>query len=517
MHDYAHSASDTSSTGHARSSSWSGECSASSVTSLSSLSGKQATQRHEYNGRDMDDELTYVSCLEDSLSQQPSKLSSGSKQFHLPAGAVRLLLYRKVEELAENVRSRNLGQGGAGIQSTHAIQSLRLTDKSRGRGVRLLQEPLTARPLGCTKLSKRRQLGLWRNFSHSIAPWLDVCGSRQHFSHMLPLLAKSSDCLHYAVLALSSRQLELKEGADPEQESIDLHDDAARLLISDLHTLDVPVVAACILLCVCDMMTHTVEESRQGLEACAMLLQSANINSKSTGVASSLFWLIANLSAWTSFSELRHPALPIHQYHDDSLSAALSYIRTSTWGEGYPKYAMYLASLVNSVISTTVSKPRHKHSIEDLHQWKTLHELVEDWHNGRPESMQALMSYPSILDDENNRFPMVLYGSDGAVLGALLYHSASMILLQNRPTAVELAKNNKSLIWHARQICGIVVDNHEKGLWPYATQPLLLAGSCIMNVAEREKILEMSQLIQSKSGWKTTWCIDKLKLAWSLA
>lgn len=518
MPDYARSNSDASCDTGGASAAWSVERPPSSVTSVSSRSTKLDSVRHD--GPLLEDGLTHLDSLDFLLA---SKLAAAPEEAQAQAAACSTSstersqnkLRNQIRSLARQIELNPSSAAPVGGATAGALKDLRLSGGYRSKGLRLVHQPLSARPLGCTKLLKRRQLELWRNFSQNIAPWLDVCGSKRHFQHTLPLLAKAADYLHYAVLAVSARHLELQHSGTIGTESIGLYADTVQLLLPTLHTLDTPVIATCVLLCVTEMMSSPSHLCQESLQSCTVLMELADFNARSTGIQQSLFWSFTNLAVWSGLTTAASHSVPMRLFYpSDSLSTAISYIRSQTWGEGYAKYAVYLTTGIIDVASNHSIGPDSQRGTTELTRWKVLFDLLEDWHNCRPEEMQALMSYPSILDDYRHPFPMVLYGSAAAVLGNLLYHAAAILLLQQKPAAIDLPKNHKSLLWHARQVCGIVAENHEKGVWPYAAQPLWVAGKAISNTIEREKIVEMLGTVQGECGWATGWYVNDLKLYW---
>lgn len=524
MPDYARSNSDASCDTGSASGAWSAEASASSATSTSSISTKPAYSQREATS--LDDGLTYLDSLDFLLGASSKSNVTGAPDLNTAPNdqsspsiePSRMKLGEQIKTLAKQAESAASSNNGSAGFSAGALKDLRLSDGYRSRGLRLVHQPLSARPLGCTKLVKRRQLELWRNFSENIASWLDVSGSKRHFQYTLPLLAKASDYLHYAVLAVSSRHLELRESGQPGAESAGLYADAVQLLLPVIQTVDTPVVSTCLLLCVTEMMHSPPHLCQHSLRSCATMLELADFNARSTGFQQAIFWSFANLTALGGLASPHSPVLSMRLFYpsdSNSLATATSYIRSQTWGEGYAKYAVFLtAAIIEVVASHSMGRDGQQGTLEAT-RWKVLSELLEDWHNCRPEEMQALMSYPSILDDYRHPFPMVLYGSAAAVTGNILYHAASILLLQQKPAMIELPKNHKSLSWHARQVCGIVAENHDKGSWPSVLRPLWIAGKVISNVLERERIVEMLNAAQKESGWATGWYLEDLQMHWT--
>ena len=109
---------------------------------------------------------------------------------------------------------------------------------------------------------------------------------------------------------------------------------------------------------------------------------------------------------------------------------------------------------------------------------------------------------------------MVLYGSASATVGNLHYHAASILILQNQPEVVELQKSHKSVLWHARQICGIVAENRYSGTQAHAVSPLFIAGKVMHHDIERQAALDMLKDLQPSAGWQTAQVVTHLKQTW---
>ena len=110
----------------------------------------------------------------------------------------------------------------------------------------------------------------------------------------------------------------------------------------------------------------------------------------------------------------------------------------------------------------------------------------------------------------------VLFANAAAISGTQLYHTASIIMLQNRPTEVTLSPEQKlrGVLWHARQICAISISNHHHGAWTNSIQPLWIAGQCMSHPDEHRAILEILDKIEKASGWGTRWRANDLREFW---
>ena len=508
---------------------WSTALSASSATSVSSREGKNNQAKSDWT-----DGLTHLDSLDCLMHERPDQMeniSNGSVDTATTLDKTRQKLHQHAQELVRKMTvAHQTSSDTDADESATALRDLRINGENKFKGVRLAHTPLIARPLGCTKLLKRRQLELWRNYIDNIAPSLDVCANKWHFQHTLPMLAKSADHLHYAVLALSSRHLENQESTGSDEESSGLQQDAINLLLTELHTLDTPTIATCVLLCAMDLLSAPATQCNTSLSICASLIDIADINARSGGFRQALFWCFANFAVWQSLSHLDKPTvLPTRSFYpSDSLASTVNHIRSLTLGDGYAKYAVFLTSTIieiTSDVSHFNSTPSQANA-----QYAALTDLLSDWSNCRPEEMQPLMSYPSILDDQHNPFPMVLYPTIPAAVGNLLYHCSSILLVQNVPdsnnstscnttnTCNETSKSQnsgsskckppetplgKGITWHARQICGILSESHDPAVLMHGRHALDIAAKVMAHSSEKAAILGLLERIERVTGWKT--------------
>jgi hypothetical protein len=202
---------------------------------------------------------------------------------------------------------------------------------------------------------------------------------------------------------------------------------------------------------------------------------------------------------------------------------AVTHFKAGSGGDSYANYAVFLCASVVNVITNKNGSSVGQAEVDSVRgatsastyssRWKALFDLLEDWYNGRPEEMQPLMSFSS-TGEPREPFPAVLYGSSPAVNGNQLYHAAAILMLQDKPKDVRLARSPKSILWHARQICGSAVSNNDHGAWINSLQPLWIAGKIMSHESEHRAILELLAKIERDTGWATSWRAEDLKDYW---
>lgn len=110
------------------------------------------------------------------------------------------------------------------------------------------------------------------------------------FRVQIPALARTFPALLNAILAISARQMERREGTQDSFDSIELYQEAIRLLSPLLQNPDPKVVAACVLLCCLEMMSARAQDWRRHLEGCTALFDAFGINGFSSGLLQAIFW-----------------------------------------------------------------------------------------------------------------------------------------------------------------------------------------------------------------------------------
>lgn len=119
--------------------------------------------------------------------------------------------------------------------------------------------------------------------------------SQATFGIQLPALARNFPALLYAILAISARQMERKEGIPDSFESLELYQEAIRLLSPLLQVRDPKVIGACVLLCCLEMMSARAQDWRRHLEGCAALFDAFSIDGFSQGLLQAIFWCYARM------------------------------------------------------------------------------------------------------------------------------------------------------------------------------------------------------------------------------
>jgi hypothetical protein len=373
--------------------------------------------------------------------------------------------------------------------------------------------PATDLVMDMPTLGKDEEILLWRNWIDEIAPWLDKFDSNCHFQHVIPTMASSSDHLRFSVLALSARQIELKETTLPNDRSLALYHQAIHLLLPHLPTRSTEVIASCVILCVLEMLSCSPKAWRRHLDGCASLMEAVGINGFVGGVEEALFWCFARMDVCGGLISSVKTLIPIsHWASKIDLEADAELFRSKSSFHSWANYAVYLVARVLDLIAPRTVDAMDRAESGFRARWLHLWKHVSSWYTLRPPSLHAILIVPS--SETSGPFPTILFSNPAAISGNQLYHTASILMLQNQPANVKIIPKPRSILWHARQVCGIGISNDHHGAWTNSVQPLWIAGKCMSHPDEHKAILDVLDRIERESGWKTKWRAEDLKEFW---
>ncbi|WZH48204.1 hypothetical protein QYS62_009372 [Fusarium acuminatum] len=359
-------------------------------------------------------------------------------------------------------------------------------------------------------LSQHEECSLWKNYFDEIAPWLDKFDRDRHFQQIIPTMSRDNDHLRYSMLALSARQLELKHTL-PTNRSLTLYQEAIHLLLPHLPTRGTAVIATCVILCVLEMLSCSPKAWQRHLDGCASLMEAVGINGFVGGTEQALFWCFARMDICGGLISSVKTLIPISHWASKTLSIEndVELFKSASTFEHWANYAVYLTAQVLDLLAPSSSDPARDEA-KFRTKWLKLWKYITEWYQERPAPLHPIMTIPS---SDTSPFPTILYSNPAAMSGNQLHHTASILMLQNQPSTVRLghAAKPRSILWHARQVCGITASNEHHGAWTNSVQPLWIAGRCMSHPSEHKAILEMLDRIERESGWRTNWRVDDLK------
>ncbi|KAJ6043293.1 uncharacterized protein N7446_001489 [Penicillium canescens] len=386
---------------------------------------------------------------------------------------------------------------------THAQDAVQIRDSDRA-----------ARPV----LSNPRRIEYLKNYVGQVAPWLDMFDSQCTFRVQIPALARSFPALLNALLAISARQMERKEGIQDSFDSLELYQEAIRLLSPLLQMRDPKVVAACVLLCCLEMMSARAQDWHRHLEGCAALFDSFEINGFSSGILQAVFWCYARMdvcgaliSDGTQSTLLRPSKWLAPGCHIDD---AAQLFQAAKSPDMHANYAVYLCAKSCELVADRTQYVelgvKNDCTGEAFNRrWLRLWDDLQNWMENRPPELLPVHTTTT------KPFPHVLFMQWAAISSNQLYHTSCILLLNMMPKRIKLQPAPAiSALWHARRICGISLANPHQGCLNNAIQPLWIAGRLFSHVSEHVIIIDLIRHIEAETGWGACWRIRDLELAW---
>lgn len=371
-------------------------------------------------------------------------------------------------------------------------------------------------------LSPEQEFILWQNYITEVAAWMDKFDYDRHFELVLPMLAKAHSHLKYAILALSARQMERYEKKADYSSSLALYAHAIHLLSPQLQRRTTAVLASCVVLAVLEMLSCSPKAWRRHLDGCAALIQALGLSGSSGGLEQALFWTFARMDICGGLISLERTLMPMHNWMGGvDVLADVAALRLQRRFDMYANQMVYLGGrVIDLLCSSGRWEQRHQRrsnildGVDYNNDWSQLFELVESWYQFRPEEMKPILIIPSPDQLVNQPFPVLLFGSGAAISGNQLYHTSALLLLKHKPAHIHFSQKPNSMLWHARQICGISMSNEHHGAWTNSTQPLWIAGQHMSHPSEHKAILKIYARIERETGWATKWRMDDLREFW---
>lgn len=149
--------------------------------------------------------------------------------------------------------------------------------------------------------------------------------------------------------------------------------------------------------------------------------------------------------------------------------------------------------------------------------WKSIVESLNVWYTNRPIEFQPMVQW----DDSRSTFPLWFFTTGGGLFANQLYHTAMLLLLQNKPKTVRLPHRQPSLaspLWHAQRTCGIALNNDRRECWDFCLlASLFVAAKTMTHEAQQLDILRGLERIQALTGWSVSYFTTSLRKYWHLS
>ncbi|KAJ5682127.1 uncharacterized protein N7477_002067 [Penicillium maclennaniae] len=117
-------------------------------------------------------------------------------------------------------------------------------------------------------------------------------------------------------------------------------------------------------------------------------------------------------------------------------------------------------------------------------------------------------------------FLWCFYANGGGLFANQLYHTAMLLLLQNRPRTARINRFSSAImspLWHAQRICSIALNNERRESWDACLLASFLSVSRRMtHESQQEEILCGFRRIQKVTGWESGRLLEDLRAEWRL-
>jgi hypothetical protein len=249
-------------------------------------------------------------------------------------------------------------------------------------------------------------------------------------------------------------------------------------------------------------------------------MQSLNLRGDSGGKEEAVFWCFARMDLCGGLISLERTLIPVDKWTSEDISDVS--VSTYPRSGGFQDYAKMATNIIaqamdlfasyhasEGAFGLSAANPLESGAYE--RRWRRLFDVVQEWFATRPMEMLPIMAVSA--KECGSPFPTVLYSNAAAISGNQFAHTAAILMLQRKPRDIALGKV-RSILWHARQICGIALSNDHHGAWTNTVQPIWIAGRLMSHPQEHAAIVRLLERIERETGWATQWRIDDLMEHW---
>lgn len=159
-----------------------------------------------------------------------------------------------------------------------------------------------------------------------------------------------------------------------------------------------------------------------------------------------------------------------------------------------------------------------------VHRWTMLSDALGSWYTNRAQEFRPMVEMDG---GDETLFPVILFTNGAAVFANQLYHTAMLLLLQNKPRTLQAAtaagkkssssSSSMSPLWHAQRVCGIALNNDRRDSWDLClVASLYLAAQRMTYEPQQKAIMGCFDRIKSMTGWDVDGFSTKVREDWGL-
>ncbi|KAF4968086.1 hypothetical protein FSARC_4504 [Fusarium sarcochroum] len=357
----------------------------------------------------------------------------------------------------------------------------------------------------CLHTPQDRAVELLRHYRYNIAPWLDICDSDMTFGLLVPRIAMDSIPLLDSLLSLSLTTLGDHIQLDfPEQ-----------TMLPDPNSSDIDMVRNALTFTFIALRRQFITQPTSWLSPSKSVgyetINSASFQEHHPSIALAVSWMMLRLSV--SVSLMNGSPVPIPSIVSYEASSPLNGVYRESLKYGREP-VLLCAQVLNYCFGGDVPSSPDVIRPTAAQRWKSLSEALQMWYTSRPRDFKPMLE----IDDNEQLFPLVLFTNGAAVLANQLYHTAMLLLLQNRPRTLPKEHGRSvylSPLWHSQRICGISLNNDTRTSWDFSLlASFYLAAKRMTYEPQQHAILRGIDRIGSLTGWNVNALSAQLVHEW---
>ncbi|KAM0276546.1 hypothetical protein ACHAQH_006647 [Verticillium albo-atrum] len=385
----------------------------------------------------------------------------------------------------------------------------------------LISSPSSVGVSAAGNVSPERLLQLLRHYRYQVAPWLDICDMGQSFGLVVPRLAMESEGALYSLLALSSES----QLADPQQtqtQDAEYLGAMAEASFMRHHSFD-PFNDSNLTL-VALASTARFLRGAPGSWHSASSVLGDDVLRKGLGHAPSklrlsVLGLLLRLDLGTALVNGTIVSIPEQLNYPATPTQWEASVIADTLFQSAIESLLLCAQAVNfgacsfpAQASTAGSAPQ-----SPVQRWTMLTDALNNWYANRPQEFRPMIE----MEVDESLFPVLLFTNGAAVFANQLYHTAMLLMLQNRPRTLAVGARKApamSPLWHAQRVCGIAVNNDRRDSWDLClVASLYMAAQRISYEPQQLAILGCFEKVKAVTGWDVSSFGEKAREDWGLA
>ncbi|KAI1807950.1 hypothetical protein F4811DRAFT_503845 [Daldinia bambusicola] len=384
------------------------------------------------------------------------------------------------------------------------------------------------------------EIDLLKYYSHHLAPWLDVYDQSQTFGQLFTLLAMDSPCVLDGILhasaIFSGRSIEIikrrgvgvlhllaiSNPASTETGLLDIRLMASFVLTrTRLFVQDVP-----------ETWQPTFYKGGSSFHNHGRWLADATSSQRRIWI--SCLALLSRLEIAYYLMNQTSPAL-ITKHINRFLVLVKTYTDSDDQWQKISHASFQCLELLTGVMDLCLPVSEGENYVasrqavaspligaSDVAKWKDLLRALQEWQMHRPQELRQLMEVEGL----ETTFPVIIFVGGAGISANVLYHTAMLLLLSNKPQSTSFTELPKTLkidaaqtspLWHARRVCGIALNSEPEHThcWdPCMIAAFSVAARRITHRTQQNDIIAYLDQVKT-AGWSIDGLVRRLREEWS--